>query len=296
VWIDVIDPGPSTTVQDRGRAGHGHEGVPPSGALDGPAYARANRLVGNPAGAAGLETTLRGPRVLVGGAGVLHLAVTGAPAPLWVDGRPAAIDAAVAVRSGAVVEIGACSSGVRSYVAFAGGLDVPETLGSRSTDVLSGLGPDVLAAGDRLAVGPPGRVPAVDLAPASAPGVGAAGVLEVVPGPRLDRLAPDAAAELLSARWVVSATGNRIGLRLTGPVLAWAETGELPPEAVVTGAVQVPPGGQPIVFLRDHPVTGGYPVVAVVTDRSLPVAAQARPGDTIRFVAVPPPSGLRRGW
>lgn len=279
----VVRAGALTSVQDEGRPGHAHLGVPRSGALDLPASRLANRLVGNPAGAAVLETTLSGcavrPRRDV------TAAVTGAPCPVTVDGRPAAWGAPVRVPAGAVLEAGAAVRGVRSYVAFAGGIAVDPVLGSRSTDLLSGLGPPPLTDGAVVPLGhPAGRHARVDAAPA--PGPPAELVLRVLPGPRADWFTPDAFDALARGRYRVSAAGNRIGLRTEGPALERAVHGELPSEGMVWGAVQVPPDGRPVVFLADHPTTGGYPVLGVVAGADLAAAAQAAPGTPLRFVPV----------
>ncbi|MDT6987426.1 biotin-dependent carboxyltransferase family protein [Streptomyces lusitanus] len=281
--LAVVRAGALTTVQDRGRPGHAHLGVPRSGALDPPAAALANRLAGNPADAAVLETTLNGcalrPRSPV------VVAVTGAPCPVTVDGRPVAWGAPVPVRAGSVLDVGAATSGVRAYVAVSGGIAVDPVLGSRSTDLLSGLGPAPLTDGAVLPLGAPAGHPArVDLAPQPAPPDEL--VLRVTPGPRDDWFTPEAVRVLTSRAYRVSPSSNRIGLRTTGPALERARPEELPSEGMVLGAVQVPPDGRPVVFLADHPTTGGYPVIAVVRPTDLPAAAQAAPGTPVRFVAV----------
>lgn len=277
----VLSGGPLTTVQDHGRPGHAHLGVPPSGALDRAAHDLANRLVGNPPGAATLETTLGGPRLLLAGSRWHHVALAGAPAAMTVDGRPVPLYSPVGLAPGSVLEVGAATAGVRSYLAFSGGVAADAVLGSRSHDVLGGLGPPPLAAGDRLELGDPCRPPAVDSAPPAKSG--APVLLAVVPGPHDDMLA-GGITSLFEGSWTASASSNRVGLRLDGTRLLPGR-GEVPPEGIVTGAVQVPPGGLPVVFLADHPVTGGYPVVAVVRAGSLAAAAQARPGDPVRFSA-----------
>jgi biotin-dependent carboxylase-like uncharacterized protein len=163
-----------------------------------------------------------------------------------------------------------------------GGVDVAPVLGSRSTDTLSGLGPAPLRAGDELPVGAlAGAEPFVDVAPVRAPS--SSPVLRVLPGPRRDWLAPAAWTALTGAGWTVTTDSDRVGLRLGGPRLERARDGELPSEGLVPGAVQVPPDGAPVLFLADHPVTGGYPVLAVVASADLPAAAQLRPGDRVRF-------------
>ncbi|MFC9909513.1 biotin-dependent carboxyltransferase family protein [Streptomyces sp. NPDC127197] len=281
--LAVVRAGALTTVQDRGRPGHAHLGVPRSGALDAPAAVLVNRLVGNPPEAAVLETTLNGcalrPRSAV------TVAVGGAPCPVTVGGRPAAWGAPVRVPAGALLDVGAAVSGVRSYVAVSGGIAVEPVLGSRSTDLLSGLGPPPLTDGAVLPLGQPvGPHARVDVAPQPAPP--AELVLHVTLGPRDDWFTPAAVRTFTSRTYQVSAASNRIGLRTEGPALERALPGELPSEGVVLGAVQVPPDGRPVVFLADHPTTGGYPVIAVVGASDLPAAAQAVPGTPVRFVAV----------
>ncbi|MFF0140880.1 biotin-dependent carboxyltransferase family protein [Streptomyces sp. NPDC005227] len=281
--LSVVRAGALTTVQDQGRPGHAHLGVPRSGALDAPAAALANRLVGNATGAAVLETTLTGcslrPRSTV------IVAVTGAPCPVTVDGRPAGWGASVRVPAGALLDIGPARAGVRSYVAVSGGVAVDPVLGSRSTDLLSGLGPAPLTDGTVLPLGCPGVPHArVDVVPHPAPP--AELVLRVTPGPREDWFTDSAVRTLTTRSYRVSPASNRIGLRTQGPALEWAVSGELPSEGMVLGAVQVPPDGRPLVFLADHPTTGGYPVIAVVRETDLPAAAQAVPGTPVRFVAV----------
>jgi allophanate hydrolase subunit 2 len=162
VELTVLDPGPLTTVQDLGRPGHAHLGVPRAGALDSAAAGYANRLLGNAEHAAVLETTLGGVVVRVDGPSAV--AVTGAPSAVAVDGRPRPFAEPVRLRPGQTLTVGPATSGVRSYVAFSGGIDVEPVLGSRSTDTLSGLGPPPLAAGVRLRLGEPTGVPhAVDV-------------------------------------------------------------------------------------------------------------------------------------
>ncbi|WP_435209490.1 biotin-dependent carboxyltransferase family protein [Streptomyces sp. bgisy034] len=281
--LSVVRAGALTTVQDLGRPGHAHLGVPRSGALDAPAAALVNRLVGNPPEAAVLETTLNGctlrPRSAV------TVAVAGAPCRVTVDGRPVAWGAPVHVPAGALLEVGAALSGVRGYVGVSGGVAVEPVLGSRSTDLLSGLGPPPLTDGAVLPLGPPTRPHArVDVAPQPAPPTEL--VLRVTQGPREDWFTTAAVRAFTTRVYRVSAASNRIGLRTEGPALERALTRELPSEGVVLGAVQVPPDGRPLVFLADHPTTGGYPVIAVVRTADLPAAAQAVPGTPVRFVSV----------
>ncbi len=282
--LTVVRAGALTTVQDLGRPGHAHLGVGLSGALDRPAHRLANRLVGNPAPCATLETTVNGCAVRVDRA--VTAAVTGTPCAVRVDGRPVAWGAAVRVPAGAVLDVGAAVGGVRAYVAFGGGVAVPPVLGSRSRDLLSGLGPDPLTDGARLPLGAPcGPSQGADAVPWPGPPAGGL-VLPVVLGPREDWFTAEALRVLAGGGHRVSPASNRIGLRTEGPALARARDGELPSEGMVLGAVQVPPDGRPVVFLADHPTTGGYPVIGVVPEPSLAAAAQAAPGTPVRFVPV----------
>ncbi|MEW2454347.1 biotin-dependent carboxyltransferase family protein [Streptomyces albus] len=285
--LETLRPGALTTVQDLGRAGHAHLGVPRSGALDMAAHRLANRLLGNPETAATLETTLTGCAVRVLRPTVA--VVTGASCPVTVAGRPAPWGQPVRVPAGAVLDVGTATHGVRSYLGFAGGVDADPVLGSRATDLLSGLGPQPLAAGTVLRLGEPqagGPPPVPDAAPWAAPPREL--VLPVVAGPRDDWFTAAGLRTLLTGRYRVSAASNRIGLRLEGPALARAREGELPSEGMPLGAVQVPPEGRPVIFLADHPTTGGYPVIGVVPPAALDAAAQAPPGTPVRFAPATP--------
>jgi biotin-dependent carboxylase-like uncharacterized protein len=277
--IEVVSPGPYAAVQDLGRHGYAHLGVPRSGAADEASLRLANRLVGNPEGLAGVELTfgLARLRFLEGA----WAALAGAPCP--VSGPPGAgMGVPFWVPKGAEVRLGRPEWGLRTYLAVRGGIAVEPVLGSRSTDSLSGLGPPPLRAGTLLPVGPTHGLDdiTVDLAPPSEP---RPPVLRVLPGPRDDWFVPEALGTLCGGTYTVSQDSNRVGVRLRGPEPERARTGELPSEGMVTGAIQVPPSGQPIVFLTDHPPTGGYPVIAVVIKADLAVAAQLRPGDQVRF-------------
>ncbi|VTR78622.1 KipI antagonist [Cellulomonas hominis] len=285
--LEVLDPGVLTLVQDRGRPGLAAVGVGRSGAADAGAARLANRLVGNTAGAAVLEVLLGGIELRFPQGGVIALA--GAEAPAWVDGSPVAQHAATAVRPGGILRAGQATRGLRLYVAVRGGVDVPAVLGSRSADQLSGIGPGPLRAGDVLRVGaevqeaaqpwpdPPRTWPQ----PA---------VLRVLPGPRPDWFEPEALGALCGSDYAVTPASNRVATRLEGSSVRRVDRGELPSEPLVPGAVQVPPDGRPVVFGADHPVTGGYPVLAVLDAPSRDVAAQLRPGDRVVFRLVPDPS------
>jgi biotin-dependent carboxylase-like uncharacterized protein len=273
--MTVLRPGPLTVFKDLGRPGHAHLGVPPSGAVDRGAYRRANALVGNPAGAAVLECTLGGLRVTFDEPVLVVL--TGTDAVLTVDGRALDVEQVGFVDAGAVVAVTQPRQGLRSYFAVRGGFDVPAVLGSRSKDRLAGIGPG-LGATVRIA-SPSERSPIKRSFPV---GLGDL-TLEVDLGPRDDWFTAAAIRTLFSAAYVASPASDSVGLRLEGPPLERARAGELPSEGVVRGAVQIPPSGQPIVFQADHPVTGGYPVVAVLTPAAADLAAQVRPGACVRF-------------
>ncbi len=279
--VGVVRAGLLTTVQDRGRAGLARLGVPPSGAADQRALELGNRSVGNDPAAAGLEATLLGPALRF--AEPALVAVTGAEAGATVSGRPLERGRAVEVPAGGVLDLGRCRDGVRAYISIRGGLAVEPTLGSRSRDLLTGLGPPPLRDGDVLPVGPePEGQPLSTAGAIAAP----AGELWVIPGPRDDWFPPEAMDLLTDVAWHVGAASNRIGIRLEGPALARLDRGELLSEGLVTGAIQVPPSGRPILLGPDHPTTGGYPVIAVVAAGDLPLAGQLAPGAAVRFRCV----------
>lgn len=299
----VVHPGLLTLVQDRGRPGWAHVGVGRCGAADRGALALANRLVGNPPGAAALEALLGGLHLRA--AGPVTVAITGAPGPAWVDGVPVGRQAVLELGAGAELRLGLPDHGLRTYVAVRGGIDVAPVLGSRSGDRLAAIGPAPLAAGDVLPVGPaPTGGLVVDLAPPLpwtdevvlpvTPGPQAgwfhggahALVLPLVP-PRRSRTAEHDRTLPTGRGWTATPASDRVAVRLGGPPLVRVEErvgAELAPAGLVPGAVQVPPDGLPVVFVADHPVTGGYPVVAVVRARALDRLAQVRPGEPVRFV------------
>lgn len=312
--LQVVDPGVLTLVEDLGRPGNAAIGLSRSGALDRGTLRLANRIVGNPEGAAGLE-------VLVGGLAVCFtrptwFAVTGALGELRLDPvgsvgmaspsaqplsqpaagptRPTPVEpnAAALAPAGSVLRLGPAIRGLRYYLAVRGGIDVPVVIGSRSTDTLSGVGGPPLQAGDTVPVGaePATDIPALDALTVAPPASGIATVY-LHPGPRADWFTAAALARFFDTVWAVSPDADRIGLRIEaagapgspGPRFERVIEGELPSEAMVPGAIQVSPSGRPTVLLADHPVTGGYPVIAVVADASLDAFAQLRPGQRITF-------------
>lgn len=300
--LEVVKPGLLATVQDLGRPGQGAIGVPPSGAVDPVSLIAANRLVGNPDGSAGVELTLG--RAVFRCHGDLIVAVTGAPATVTVDRRagteplPVGFGTRIEAAAGSVISIGAPITGLRCYLAVAGGVAMPAVLGSRSADLLSGLGGGQLRPGTTLPIGsesaPAGGTSATDV-----PGTGTSRVgmtrtriierggvaeLRVIGGPRLDWFETDALDRLCSGVYTVTPASNRTGLRLNGEPMRRSSDTELPSEGLVTGALQVPPDGLPILLLADHPTVGGYPVIAVVVSADVGLAAQLRPGDRVRFI------------
>lgn len=281
--ILVEKPGSLTLIEDLGRPGHAHLAVPRCGAADRPACIRANRLVGNADGAAVLEMTLLGARLRFEADALI--ALTGADTDARLDDASLAPESAVAARAGQVLACGAARRGVRAYLGVAGGIEAPLLLGSRSHDLLSGLGPAPLRAGDRLAIGAARGTPQAVAAP---PTISDVPTLRFMPGPRDDWFLPAALKALAAAPYVVSPDSNRIAIRLAGAALARAVEGELPSEGLVPGAIQVPGNGQPVVMLADHPTTGGYPVIGVVLPEDLWLLAQARPGSAVRFIMALP--------
>lgn len=291
--LEILDSGPLLTVQDGGRRGWGAVGVPVAGAADRRSAVRANRLVGNRDDAAVLESTLGACRLRL--RAERAVAVTGGRAEVAVDGIPARQDAGLPLRSGAELSVGACRAGTRVYVAVAGGIEVDEVLGSRSTDTLAGLGPPPLQPGAVVPLGDPRPGPADGPVPSPTPVADPGEVVEVAvsAGPRWDHLPAAEWAALAGTEFVVHPSSDRSGVRLDGRPLAVDGDGRLPSEGMVAGAVQVPPGGRPIVLMRNHPPTGGYPVVAVVDDDGIDALAQARPGQAVRLLPRPagPPAG-----
>lgn len=280
--FEVVEPGLLATVQDLGRTGVGGLGVAGSGALDRAALRTANRLLGNPEGAAGLEITLGGFRAVA--EADLWVAVTGAWGPVRIGGRPVDPYTAHPWPAGAELHMDWAAHGARAYLGVRGGIDAPVVLGSRSADLMAGLGRPALRAGERVDVGDEASVP-IPVAPPAPWGAPHDDelTLELAPGPRSDWFDAEALAVLFDSVWAVSRAADRIGARLDGPELTRVRHDELPSEGMVPGALQVPPSGRPTVLLADGPVTGGYPVIAVVTDASLDLVAQARPGTRIRF-------------
>jgi KipI family sensor histidine kinase inhibitor len=278
-------------VQDLGRFGQTGQGVSSAGALDRGAFRTANRIVGNPVGAACLEITLGGFAFEVSGPTVM--ALTGAPCPLNIrDVKGRVIEAAsyqpVSLETGDKVTLGFAARGARSYLAFRGGLEIAPVLGSASTDTLAVVGPDPVGVGAVLALRAADRSlspVSLDESPAfDCPAPGEIVTLDVVMGPRSDWFTERGIETLASQVYDVTPQSNRVGIRLSGPeALERKDKAELPSEGTATGAIQVPHSGQPVLFLADHPLTGGYPVIGTVAEYHLDLAGQIPVNAKIRF-------------
>ena len=272
----VVEPGVLTTVQDLGRPGWGAWGVPASGALDEEALRLANRLVGNPPGAAALEVTLQGP--IFKAIGDVVLSVVGGP----FGPAPGEV---MAIHDGGTLALTAGPGAVRAVVAVAGGVDVPQVLGSRSTCVsarFGGFQGRRLQKGDVLSIGEPFGAPLPGRANVPRPPVDEV-VLRAMPGPQEDMFDPEARAAFWAAAWRVVPESNRMGVRLRGESLGFVETAALPSEGTAPGAVQITAEGQPIVLLAERPTTGGYPKIATVAAADLGLLARTAPSRIVRF-------------
>jgi KipI family sensor histidine kinase inhibitor len=285
-FVEVLDPGLLSIIEDGGRRGVAAMGIPRAGPADPDAMRLANRLVGNPDGAATIEATTVGPVLRF--TGHAYVAVV-TPSPerqqVLVDGHPAVAGAVSPVQDGQVVTVGRVHGGLRAYVAVSGGFETPLVVGSRSTDLLSGLGPGPLARGDRLDLGRPSRPRGQLMEPLGPAPRRQPKVIRVIEGPH--RLPPGARDLCASGPWTVGPASNRIGVRLTSPFRPSPPLEvRIPSTAMVTGAIQLPPDGDPIILLPDHATVGGYPVIACVIGADLPIVGQLEPGNTLEFVSV----------
>ncbi|MER2266323.1 5-oxoprolinase subunit C family protein [Methylobacterium oxalidis] len=283
----VLACGAATGLQDGGRSGYQRQGLSGSGAMDRLALAAANALVGNPPETVAVELALAGARLRAVG-GAVRLALAGAPFALSLDGEPVGDHRSFCLREGATLALAPPRRGVFAYLAVAGGIPVPESLGSRALHLRAGLGGvegRPLRAGDRLPVGAPAGAGAdrtIDLLPLDpeAP-------VRVVPGPQADHFPDAAVAAFLSATYTVSNRADRMGYQLDGPAVAHGERGfNIVSDATVAGSIQVPGSGLPIVLMADRQTTGGYPKIATVISADLRRVAQRRPGEPLRFEAV----------
>ena len=297
--IRVTDPGPQTTVQDLGRVGQLRYGIPPSGPLDVRAFVAANRLVGNADGAAGLECTLMGPRFTVETA--CAMAVTGADAPVTVNGEAAPTWTTISLAAGDAVRVAAARTGVRIYVAFSGGLDVPPVLGSRATFLrgrLGGVEGRALKRDDRLRLLPAPPPPRLTMPPASIAAIESEPEIRVVLGPQQDRFTAEGVAAFLGGPYDMLPQSDRMGARLSGSRIAHVRGHDIISDGIALGSVQVPGDGQPIVLLVDRQSTGGYTKIATVVSFDIGRIGQVKPGQRVRFRAIEVAEAhrLRRDW
>ena len=288
--LKVLAPGLHTTVQDLGRPGYQAIGVPVSGALDGVTLRLANALVRNPAGAPALEVLFSGPSFEVA-ADTVRMALSGTGASLAIGAEKARVEAreSVTVPRGEIVEIVVGRQSASCYFAVEGGIAVPMVLGSASTYVraaFGGLDGRALQSGDvvPLAVARASKRAELRLsAPMRETGDQP---IRVVLGPQQEYFTAEAVAILLDAEFRISPSADRMGMRLDGSLLELHRGWDIVSDAIVTGAIQVPGSGQPILLLADHQTTGGYPKIATVISADLPVVGRRRPADALRFVAV----------
>ncbi|HVL32917.1 MAG TPA: biotin-dependent carboxyltransferase family protein [Actinomycetota bacterium] len=279
--IEVVAPGALTTVQDLGRPGLGALGIAESGAMDPFALIAANRLVHNDDGAAGLEFTLVGPTLRFHAD--TRIAVTGSRFDATLDGEPCAHDATIDVHEGQILKVGTSREGARGYLAIAGGIDVVPVMHSRSRHVAADFGSPAVARTMRLPLGAASRGPHRRVLAGAYHRYARERAVRFVRGPQWGAFDDQARTVFANEPFVVSTRSDRSGIRLTGPALRASEH-EIDPEGVPAGAVQVPGSGEPIVLGPDRPITGGYPKIAVAITADLAALAQAKPGDTLRFV------------
>ncbi len=287
--IEVVRVGLQATIQDLGRPGFGFLGVPKAGAADPQSLRLANRLVGNSEGAAGIEILMGNTSICF--ASSHAFALTGAPCATSLDRRPMSMNCWAYASAGQTLTLGRPLHGLRTYLAVAGGIDTAPVMGSRSTDTLSGIGPSPLQPGSVLTLGAPRSISAGfaagDVVVSMTVSAGTSLTVTARLGPRDDLFTGEAISALLTGPWQVSHQTDRVAARLIGPALRTSQGGQLPTEGLALGSIQVPPSGQPIIHLANHPPTGGYPVIAVVDSADAGRIAQAPPGTQLRFTIAP---------
>jgi antagonist of KipI len=289
--LRVVKAGMLTTIQDCGRWGLQSRGVPVAGPMDPCSHRLANAIVGNRADAATLEVTLLGPELEFEDERVL--AVAGAEFELTVDGRAAPLAAPFIVSAGATLHFGSRLRGARAYLAVAGGVAVPPTLGSRATHLISGMGGlegRPLRAGDLVPLGErPVHAPLTDRAVAAVtPLPDGDARIRVLPGPQAGYFVDDALETLQSGPYAIGGKSDRMGFRLEGPGLRHSQGADIISDATPLGVLQVPASGQPILLMADRQTTGGYPKLATVISADISVVGQLGPGDRILFVVCSP--------
>jgi antagonist of KipI len=293
--LRVIKAGMLTTIQDRGRWGLQSRGVPVAGPMDPVSHRIANTLVGNDADAATLEVTLLGPELEF--EDERTIAVAGAEFEITVDGRPAPMNAPFIVSAESRLRFGPRARGARAYLAIAGGIDAPPTLGSRATHLISGMGGldgRPVKSGDRLPLGDParGRRSAAALAESVVPLPDRHARIRVLAGPQQEYFTSGALDALQSVPYSIGHDSDRMGFRLEGPRLTHARGADIISDATPLGALQVPASGQPILLMADRQTTGGYPKIATVISADISIAGQLGPGDTIAFELCTPLEAL----
>ena len=284
--VKIVLPGAVMTVQDGGRYGYQETGIQVSGAMDQASFKKANYLVGNDETEAVLEVTLFG--------GTLEFtedtitAITGADMEPVVDGDPVEMNCPLLIRKGQTLTLGMTRQGCRTYLAFAGGIDVPLVMGSRSTNLkcaFGGYGGRALKAGDVLKLGKP-KLSFDRVKKRRTKGIEAEKIIEVraVPGPQQEYFTEAGEKAFYSGTYTITDQSDRMGYRLKGPLVESKNGTDIISDAIPLGAVQIPPSGQPIVLLADRQTTGGYAKIAVVCSFDIPKLVQGRPGDKVRFL------------
>ena len=293
--LHILNPGPQTTVQDRGRFGYMAYGIAPSGAMDQAAYEAANELLGNRNGEAVLEATLLGPTVQFDGDCVI--ALTGADMGALLDGVPLETYCSHQVRAGQTLTMGLAKTGCRGYLAVSGGVDVPVVMGSRSTNLkcqLGGMEGRALKRGDVLEAA--GGIPAARKKTAEKPELSQSVTVRVIPGPQDDLFTKRGLETLWSSTYTVSTSSDRMGLRLEGPTVETVSGSDIVSDGIAFGAIQVTSAGQPIILMADRQTTGGYAKVGTVCSADLPKLAQLKPGGIVQMkpISVQEAQGLLR--
>ena len=297
VGFAVENPGVLTTIQDGGRFGYEQFGMSPAGPMDLDAFRVANLLVNNPMGESALEATILGPTLRFDQSNVI--AITGADMGPTLNGQPCPMYQAVAVKAGDRLMMGAAKSGCRAYLAFAGGLDVPLVMDSRATALQNKVGGyqgRKLLKGDQLGFRTPNpALPLPRVAPVPAP-VGKEVTIRVILGPQDDAFTSEGIHTFLSQPYTVSKDFDRMGCRLEGAQIEHKTDGNIISDGMVTGAIQVPTSGQPIIMLAERQTVGGYTKIATVISADLPLIGQRKTGDIIRFQSVSVEEAHRLWW
>ena len=294
--IRIDQPGLFTTVQDKGRTGYQAFGFSPGGAMDQRALTLSNLLVGNPIGEAALEMTFLGAAFTFTKSNVI--AITGGNGDPTLNGEPVPMYRSVAVQAGDTVAIGYIHTGCRTYVAFAGGFDLPSPMGSKSTQVKYGLGGyqgRALKMGDELAFANPREtLPGMASRSLTPPETSESTVmLRVILGPQADAFTKEGIQTFLSEPYALTKESDRMGCKLEGPEIAFVKEADIISDGIALGSVQVPSSGKPIVLLCDRQTTGGYAKIATVITVDMPRIAQLKPGDTVRFKSISVPAAQR---